>query len=440
MKYLTRSDALLGAGLAVLFTILAVLAVTLVGAERKRNTLLVEYEAERRASTLLESFRENPSAEALELAQPVRGFGVYTYSGAPLLRVGTAPSELSRAFSPPGAAPSGGGRTTGGWTLSPPGSTLPPRFLYDRAGRTLTLIRSLGFFPMPAPGMRGMGMMMNRRPEAPGLLLLELDIRNYYRAQGLYGLAGVLAPATLFLLMALFFLLYRRNLEYRRKMVAQERFVRLGEAARTLAHEMKNPLAAIRIQLGYLKRVLGRRDYKQLTVIEEEVARLSLLADRVGDFIRHPEGSPEPLELGAFLEDLVKRFDSRVRLRKRGPEALEVLFDRERLRSVVENLLRNALESMEREGEVEVLLGQEGGKACLEVLDRGVGVPADSLGKLFDPFFTTKTRGSGLGLAIAKAFVEARGGRIELKPRAGGGTVVKVTLNRVFGDEDTGRG
>jgi two-component system sensor histidine kinase HydH len=102
--------------------------------------------------------------------------------------------------------------------------------------------------------------------------------------------------------------------------------------------------------------------------------------------------------------------------------------DPQRLRSVLENLINNALES--GEGEVEVRCAARHQQAEVSVLDRGAGIPPAVRAKVFDPFFTSKSTGSGIGLSVARRFVEAAGGRLELEPRAGGGTVARVLLPR----------
>ena len=102
--------------------------------------------------------------------------------------------------------------------------------------------------------------------------------------------------------------------------------------------------------------------------------------------------------------------------------------DPERLRSVLENLLRNAIESGGPEEALSIEAGTEGGSARIEVLDRGAGLAPEARSSLFDPFFTTKSRGTGIGLAICKRFVEAAGGSIALEPRAGGGCRARLVI------------
>jgi two-component system sensor histidine kinase HydH len=102
--------------------------------------------------------------------------------------------------------------------------------------------------------------------------------------------------------------------------------------------------------------------------------------------------------------------------------------DPERLRSVLENLVRNALEAGGPEEGVSIETGTEAGAARIDVLDRGSGFPSELAGKVFDPFFTTKSRGTGIGLSVCKRFVAAAGGSIALENRQGGGCRARVIL------------
>jgi two-component system sensor histidine kinase HydH len=263
--------------------------------------------------------------------------------------------------------------------------------------------------------------------DAPRVLFLELAAGPHLARQRLFRLAQALVPPALAAIGALVALQYRRNSEYRRKLASQTELARLGEISRTLSHEIKNPLSAIRLQTGLLKKTLPEERRGDLRIIEEEIQRLALLTERVGDFLRDPRGEPQELDLDQFLRELALRYDGRLRYRPEGGP-VRVRVDPQRLRSVMENLINNALES--GEGEVEVRCAVQRHRAEVCVLDRGAGIPPEIRAKVFDPFFTSKTKGSGIGLSIARRFVEAAGGELELADRAGGGTVARVLLPR----------
>jgi two-component system, NtrC family, sensor histidine kinase HydH len=121
-------------------------------------------------------------------------------------------------------------------------------------------------------------------------------------------------------------------------------------------------------------------------------------------------------------------------LKAGGGRAPRVSMDAERLRSMLENLVRNALESGGPEEGVSIEVGELDGKARIDVLDRGTGLAPDAEGKLFDPFFTTKSRGTGIGLSVCKRFAEAAGGSVTLSARDGGGCRARIVLPAAKGE------
>lgn len=143
-----------------------------------------------------------------------------------------------------------------------------------------------------------------------------------------------------------------------------------------------------------------------------------------------PSGSP--------LKDILARFDQRVAYKNRPGVDASAHFDRERLRSVLENLIKNALETVQSEQPVEVRVSSTKAKVTISVLDRGEGISPEIRERIYDPFYTSKISGSGIGLAITRRFVEAVGGSLTLSARSGGGTEAAVCLKRAK-NEDTGR-
>ena len=416
MKADGREIRFLIAAFLILFCGLALLSIFLLAAEARREGILVEYEADRTASALQETYLSEGGLDTGALDSRIRGFGIYDASGEPALRFGDAPPALS-------------------------GGAQARAFSYDESGRSLSLVRALG---MSGQGM-GRGMMM-RSPDVPrawsgaamqghlagGGLYLSMDISGYYRKRFTYGAAAVLAPVLIAGIASLFLALLASNLRYRRRAAQRETLARIGETARTLAHEIRNPLVAIRMQTALLRREIPDGSGRELDIIDEEIERLTLLTRRVGDFLKNPRGSPESLDAAEFLRELSRKFPWPVSFPAPDPgHSHRILFDRELLRSVIENLVNNARESYGEEepaGSVEIALSGEGSKLVIAVRDRGKGIPPEISEKVFDPFFSDKTHGSGIGLSVSRRFVEAAGGSLTLAPREGGGTEARVTL------------
>ncbi|MDR0451824.1 MAG: HAMP domain-containing histidine kinase [Treponema sp.] len=227
--------------------------------------------------------------------------------------------------------------------------------------------------------------------------------------------------------------LYMRNREYRDRIEAQKNLVVLGTAASTLAHEIKNPLLSIRLQTGILQKLYPENGREELDIINEEVDRLSGLTFRINDYIRDAKGSPQEINSFEMLRDISQRLCGRNIAAPGVPQDKTVLADPDRLRSVLENLIRNALESGGAKEDVSAAIGENAGKISITVFDRGRGIAEADMKRVFDPFFTKKSAGTGIGLTICKRFVEAAGGVISLENREGGGVAAEILLPKYGG-------
>jgi two-component system sensor histidine kinase HydH len=277
----------------------------------------------------------------------------------------------------------------------------------------------------------------------PRILWLEVSTAEFSRSR-LFTLAASslvsLGIAALYLVLVLF---WRRNNELRLKAESDRELVQLGEAARTLVHEIKNPLAVIRIQSSTLRRISGSgRELggselgKRLDIVDEEVERLSSLSDRIREFLKSGEGEAEQVELAAFLEDFALRYSGEgeaTRSRKLAidgglPHEAAVRMDPSRLRQCLDNLVGNAFEASPPGAAVALSLAGRGKNWELSVSDRGSGIEPGSEGRLFEPFFTTTEKGSGIGLALARRIAESAGGSLVYRPRPEGGSVFTLAL------------
>jgi two-component system sensor histidine kinase HydH len=415
IRHLFKEELLFYIFLLALFLTITALVLVMISGRSRRESLLLESEAQRIAAALMEASRDGTALNDVSLEERVVGFGIYTSRGTAVQRFGSAPAFIQ----PPGISRDRDPRR---------GPIL--RLNEDR--KTLILIRWIGMVPGMMDMTRRMPHMM--RPENLQLLFLELAVEDYMSARRTFKTAGFLAPLLILLVIAFIGYLYRKNVLYRKTLATQQQLAQLGEASRTLSHEIKNPLSAIRIQTGILRRTLPESNLEDLRIIEEEVSRLSLLTDRIGDFLRDPVGHPEMIDLEAFVQEMILRYHRQMRYTSESDQELQVRFDRQRLRSVMENLINNALESQAARQDsppVEIRLSAPRNRVEIAVLDRGEGVPADAGEKIFDPFYTNKTSGSGVGLSISKRFVEAAGGTLRVQGRKDGGTQAVVVLPRV---------
>ena len=219
-------------------------------------------------------------------------------------------------------------------------------------------------------------------------------------------------------------------------LIRADRLKSLGELAAGMAHEVRNPLSAIRGAVEIIEKEIPpdspRRKF--VGIIEEEVDRLNRLVGEFLSFAKPREPERTPTDLSELVESVVtftsKEADNKgVRLVTRLDERLHAVpLDREQIRQVLLNLIINAIHAMPEGGTVEIgtSLGSE--SVELWVRDYGVGIEPGSRDKIFDPFFTTKQQGSGLGLSIAYQIVKQHGGEIELGDVDGPGALFIIRL------------
>jgi two-component system, NtrC family, nitrogen regulation sensor histidine kinase GlnL len=223
-----------------------------------------------------------------------------------------------------------------------------------------------------------------------------------------------------------------------------------GRMAVGLAHEIKNPLGAIRGAVQLLARELGSGSSlaEYTDVLRTEVDRVSRILDSLLDLTRPVEIRRVPLNLHQLLDRvaLLNEESARERtitiVRRYDPSLPPILGDEDRMLQVFHNLVRNAIEAMTRGGvlllvtrvSLNPLFGKvdlgTGQKTMVEaqVVDEGGGIPAAARAKIFDPFFTTKERGLGLGLAICHRIVDEHRGAMQVESTEGRGTTVTCFL------------
>jgi len=214
-----------------------------------------------------------------------------------------------------------------------------------------------------------------------------------------------------------------------------------------LAHEIRNPLSTIRLNMELLAedfenadldsptKQRDRRARAKIELVRQECDRLEKLLGDFLDFARQESLTLEPGSLNTELEQVLDFFSIRAQeagveiVRYLDPELPAVRLDRETFRSAVLNLLINAIQAMEHQGGQLVVRTRAAGLGVLlEMIDTGPGMDAETLGKVFGAFYTTKQGGSGLGLPTARKIVEAHGGTIDVESAPGRGTKVTIWL------------
>ena len=213
------------------------------------------------------------------------------------------------------------------------------------------------------------------------------------------------------------------------------------EVARRLAHEIKNPLTPIQLCAERLRRHFSTAPPAAKALVDEctetivgEVESLKGLVDEFSQFARMPSPRTVPTDLSQLITDTIALYNgifSAVQIEQRFAPGLPLVrLDPEQVRRVIINLVDNAIEAMERRGEIVVETQLDTANAIVRVIvaDNGPGIPAGEREKLFLPYYSTKRRGSGLGLAIVRRIIAEHGGNIDVGDNTPKGTRFTIEL------------
>ncbi|HLM55029.1 MAG TPA: ATP-binding protein [Pyrinomonadaceae bacterium] len=299
--------------------------------------------------------------------------------------------------------------------------------------------RAGGWLPVEgAAGLRGRGWEIAypllRESRVVGLMLVDSspDALTYDVRSVLEMLAGQVAVAVEDCR------LVEENVRLERRIAQSERLAALGRMAATVAHEVKNPLSAIKSIAQVMREddYLKREYTRDLDLIVGETDRLSRSVTQMLSFARTAPHGEAPRRAAELLRSLVQLFKSDASARGVTVEAelegSDVELGGPRAAAVsdaVSNLLVNAVQATPAGGRVFLEARAEGGVLKITVADSGPGVTPEHRARIWEPFFTTKQRGTGLGLAIVRKRVEEAGGAAELAPqRPGEGARFELTL------------
>src|SRR5215471_11100249 len=218
------------------------------------------------------------------------------------------------------------------------------------------------------------------------------------------------------------------------RLVQSERLATIGRFASQIAHEIRNPLSSITLNVELLEDEIQGSGEEARSLIRSVLKELDRLNDIVSEYLQFSRFPKPQLKRGLadnVINDLVETFKAPANIRietKLMPSGPEVWLDERLLRQVIENLVRNGVEAIEGEGVVQIETDVIERFFVIRVKDTGRGVPPEIQARLFEPFFTTKAHGTGLGLATSQQIIFEHNGHLVVESQAGKGSTFSILL------------
>ena len=241
--------------------------------------------------------------------------------------------------------------------------------------------------------------------------------------------------------------IFRRRLE--KRMIHTQRLASLGTMSTGIAHEINNPLAIIKESAGFMRMVIEDAGqipekemlFKGLEKIEKSVDRARRITHQLLGYVRKHGHELTPVDIRQLTEDTVALIKQKTQAKKVSvqwesePEHEMLMHtDPFQVRQVLINLLENAVDAVDINGEIRLALYRKDQSVCLEVRDNGSGITPENMKQIFDPFFTTKPNvaenesGTGLGLFVVHKIMTGLSGSIHVESEPGQGTTFKICL------------
>ncbi len=214
----------------------------------------------------------------------------------------------------------------------------------------------------------------------------------------------------------------------------KEKFATLGRISGGIAHEIRNPLNAIKTSAYFLRHADSLSEAKRLehlTRIDRQVTIIDSAVTALSELARLSEPTSGPCDMIAMLDEIIEGkqlTEGIVVQRNYSPELPAAFVDENQIPIVFKNLIRNARDAMPSGGTLTLSARAENDRIIISVQDTGTGIASEILERIHEPFFSTKARGMGLGLAITKTIIEKNRGTIQIQTKLAHGTTFSVSL------------
>ncbi len=234
--------------------------------------------------------------------------------------------------------------------------------------------------------------------------------------------------------------LYEDSMDAQKQLYQADKLATLGTLAAGLAHEIKNPITAIKGFTQIIKDSFRKGDEEAINdfekVVPNQLDRINGIVEKLLKLSKPSTMEKKALNVNIILDDLVKLTErqaaaANVFIIKDLKAANAIYGTADQLTQAFLNLILNGIQAMPKGGTLMVKsrdMNERGHKVIVKIRDTGVGIPKEEMSKIFDPFFTTKESGAGLGLAVTKKIIEEHNGTIEVESEPGRGTTFRVNL------------
>jgi signal transduction histidine kinase len=233
-------------------------------------------------------------------------------------------------------------------------------------------------------------------------------------------------------------MLYEEALDSQNRLAQADKLATVGALAAGLAHEIKNPIAAIKGFAQVLDKAIDENDTEALDdfkkVVPKQLDRINNIVENLLKLSKPPKHEMKSVNINGILDDVVKLVDKlamkqQVKITKIFENIPDTTADLEGLMQSFINLILNAIQSMPDGGRIEIKTKVTDDKnISIEISDNGIGIPKEKLLKIFDPFYTTRPEGYGLGLSSTNKTILDHHGTIKVESEIGRGTTFTVTL------------
>jgi signal transduction histidine kinase len=221
-----------------------------------------------------------------------------------------------------------------------------------------------------------------------------------------------------------------------RELAQRERMAEIGKFSMMIAHELKNPIGIIKGSVDILSKRDTQQQVKQTMIeyIQDEIKRLNRLIDDFLSFAKPQPPKKLPCNVNHIIEKISTHFmipeasSKKITIYRQLGQVPLVMLDEHQIYQALLNLLTNAAQAIERQGDIYFKTDSSGPWLRIRVSDTGVGIPATEKEKVFDPFYTTHAKGTGLGLSIVKKIIEHHGGQVQISDFPGGGATFTILL------------